>query len=47
MIPYHNLGAGKYPTLGLSYPYDTQLKVSEAEIEAYRNIFFDRHISLN
>ena len=47
LIPYHNLGAGKYPTLGLQYPYDTQLKVSEAEMEAYRNIFIDRHISLN
>ena len=47
LIPYHNLGAGKYTTLGLNYPYDTQLKISEAEMAAYRNIFIDRHIRLN
>lgn len=47
LIPYHNLGAGKYTTLGLNYPYDTQLKISEAEMEVYRNIFTDRHIRLN
>lgn len=39
LIPYHSLGASKYQTLGLSYLYDTELKVSDEELQRYTHIF--------
>ena len=46
LMPYHSLGASKYQTLGLTYPFDPGLKVSEEEMDAYRRIFASRHIKI-
>lgn len=46
LMPYHTLGAGKYPTLGLSYPFDTSKRISEEALHAFAAIFKSRHIPL-
>jgi len=46
LMPYHTLGASKYKTLGLEYPYDTARFVSEGEMSNFRQIFEDRKIPL-
>lgn len=46
LMPYHTLGASKYETLSLSYPYDTSQKITDTELEALRRIFTDRNIPL-
>jgi pyruvate formate lyase activating enzyme len=46
LMPYHTLGASKYETLSLSYPYDTSQKITDTELEAFRRIFTDRNIPL-
>ncbi len=46
LMPYHTLGASKYKTLGMEYPYDTAKKISPEELESYRKIFVDRKITL-
>ena len=46
LMPYHSLGASKYPTLGMTYPYDASLQVSGAEMEAYRSIFEEERITV-
>lgn len=46
LMPYHTLGASKYPTLGLEYPYDTAKQIPRAELAAFRRIFTDRNIPL-
>ena len=42
LMPYHTLGASKYKTLGLKYPYDTNLRISENELERFKEIFRER-----
>lgn len=44
LMPYHTLGASKYKTLGLNYPYDTDLKISEDELERFKEIFRERKL---
>ena len=46
LMPYHTLGASKYKTLGMEYPYDISGKIGASELEAYRKIFSDRNITL-
>lgn len=47
LMPYHTLGASKYATLGLEYPYDTSKNIGAQELEAYKNIFIGRGITLS
>lgn len=44
LMPYHTLGASKYPTLGLEYPFDTTQRVTEEEMNAYHRIFQHNHL---
>lgn len=46
LMPYHTLGASKYKTLGLEYPYDTNKKITEEEMDSFRKIFIKRNITL-
>ena len=46
LMPYHTLGASKYKTLGLSYPFDTSKKIAESDLESFQKIFIDRKITL-
>ena len=46
LMPYHTLGASKYPTLGLSYPFDTSKRITEEELESFRKIFRNHRIPL-
>lgn len=46
LMPYHTLGASKYPTLGLTYPFDTSKRVTEEAMAAFRRICTDRRLPL-
>lgn len=46
LMPYHSFGASKYKTLGLEYPYDTNKKITEEEMDSFRKIFIKRNITL-
>ena len=46
LMPYHTLGASKYKTLGLEYPYDTTKKISDSEFNSFCEIFNSRGITL-
>ena len=46
LMPYHTLGASKYKTLGLEYPFDTDKRISEEEFASLKRIFCDRNISV-
>ena len=46
LMPYHTLGASKYETLGLTYPFDTAKKISESELELFKGIFLKKSIAL-
>ena len=46
LMPYHTLGASKYKTLGLEYPYDTSKKITSDELDAYKDIFIRRGITM-
>jgi pyruvate formate lyase activating enzyme len=46
LMPYHTLGASKYETLGLCYPFDTAKKITEAELDEFSRIFTERNIPL-
>lgn len=46
LMPYHSLGASKYKTLGMDYPFDTSKKITEEEMDSFRNIFIKRNIQL-
>lgn len=46
LMPYHTLGASKYKTLGLKYPYDTGKRISEEGLVSLKRIFCDRNISV-
>lgn len=39
LIPYHTLGAGKYKTLGMKYPFDGVKNMAESEMADDRRIF--------
>ena len=47
LMPYHTLGASKYPTLGLTYPFDTCKRITEEEQELFRTIFTSRRITVS
>ena len=44
LMPYHVLGASKYKTLGLTYPFPTGLRISPEQLAAYRRIFEAKNI---
>lgn len=46
LMPYHTLGASKYKTLGLEYPFDTDRLVSERELVSLKRIFRDKNITV-
>ena len=46
LMPYHTLGASKYKTLGLEYPFDTDNTVSERELKLLKEFFKDRNITV-
>ena len=46
LMPYHTLGASKYETLGLSYPFDTSLKISPEAFASFQSIFESRNIPI-
>ena len=46
LMPYHVLGASKYKTLGLSYPFDATKRIGEEELASFRGIFLRRGIPL-
>lgn len=46
LMPYHTLGASKYKTLGLEYPFDTDRLVSERELASLKRIFSDKNITV-
>lgn len=46
LMPYHTLGASKYKTLGLEYPFDTDKLVSERELASLKRIFSDENITV-
>ena len=47
LMPYHTLGASKYPTLGLTYPFDTCMRITEEEQERFRTLFTSRRITVS
>ena len=46
LMPYHTLGASKYETLGLTYPYDTSLRIDESTLASFKSIFGSRNIPI-
>ncbi len=42
LMPYHSLGASKYATLGLEYPYDTTKSISQDTLEEFFDVFRSR-----
>ena len=46
LMPYHSLGASKYPTLGLQYPYDSGKRITESEMANYRKLFENRDMTV-
>ena len=44
LMPYHMLGASKYPTLGMSYPFDPAGGLTETEMNSYHSIFRGWHL---
>lgn len=46
LMPYHTLGASKYATLGMDYPFDITKKISDEEMARFKAIFLDRGLHL-
>ncbi len=46
LMPYHTLGASKYKTLGLEYPYDTKKRVPDDALNGFRDVFRRKGIKL-
>ena len=46
LMPYHTLGASKYPTLGLEYQYDIKKKVGEEKMACFCREFEKRNVAL-
>ncbi len=46
LMPYHTLGASKYKTLGLIYPFDTNKRISEEELVSFKKIFSNENITV-
>lgn len=44
LMPYHTLGAGKYETLGMTYPFDRSKKVNSDSLAAFERIFTGKGI---
>jgi hypothetical protein len=45
-MPYHTLGADKYPSLGLTYPYDTTRRVSDDDLTRFKALLEARHLTV-
>ncbi len=46
LMPYHSLGASKYETLGLTYQFDTALKITEGELSFFKQIFIKKGLKV-
>jgi pyruvate formate lyase activating enzyme len=46
LMPYHTLGADKYPSLGLTYPYDTSRRVSDDEMTHFKTLLESKHLTV-
>ena len=46
LMPYHTLGASKYETLGIPYPFDPGKKISEEDMASFGKIFLQHHLNL-
>ena len=46
LMPYHTLGSSKYETLGLTYPYDTTLKITNNLLEKFKKLFESKNITV-
>ena len=46
LMPYHTLGADKYPTLGMTYPFDPTLRVSDEDVRLFKDILEAEGISV-
>ena len=46
LMPYHVLGSGKYETLGLHYPYDTSLRISDTALEEFESILKENGLNV-
>lgn len=46
LMPYHTLGASKYRTLGLPYPYGIAKRVPGEKLHTFREIFRERGLQL-
>ena len=47
VLPYHNLGAGKYQRLGLSYPIASDVKVTEECLEEIRTLATETGVTIH
>lgn len=39
LMPYHTLGKSKYKTLGLTPPYETETRISDADLARWKSLF--------
>ena len=46
LMPYHTLGADKYPSLGMTYPFDTSRRVSGETLQHFKNLLESKHLTV-
>ena len=46
LMPYHTLGASKYKTLGMDYPYDESKRISNESLLEFRRIFLNKGLTV-